>query len=125
MKLTPLGFIVLVAIIICSALLVSSCRIAPIHPARNCCQRLDVRTKEMQEFNRFCKVLAAAQFINKDLQAQESIKNRLGVCRFVFGVTTNRELLSAAGPHHLPAMIEMGWQIPLDCDPAEPTCEEF
>ena len=125
MKLTPLGFIVLIAIIMCSALLVSGCRVAPIHPPRNCCQRLDVRTKEMGDFNRYCKVLIVARATNKDPQAQESITNRLRVCRFVFGVSTNRELLSAVDSHHLPASLEMGWQVPLDCDPAEPTCEEF
>ena len=111
--------------ILLTSLMFMGCRVAPIHPTRNCCQRLDVRTKEMQDFNRYCKVLVVARATNKDAQAQESIKNRLGVCRFVFGVSTNRELLSAADPHHLPTTLEMGWQIPLDCDPSEPTCEEF
>jgi len=87
----------------------------------------------MQDFNRFCKVLIFAARTNKDSSAQESIKNRLGVCRFVFGVETNEDLLSA-GPdanfhkvraYYLGDPTEMGWQAPLDCDPAEPTCEEF
>ena len=125
MKLNPLEFVMLLAIIICSALLIAGCSHTKVAPEKNCCQRLDVRTKEMQDFNRFCKVLVVARATNKDAQAQESIKNRLGVCRFVFGVSTNRELLSAVDSRHLPTMIEMGWQTPLDCDPSEPTCEEF
>ena len=108
------------------------CSHAPVTPEKHCCQRLDVRTAEMQDFNRFCKVLIFAARTNKDPAAQESIKNRLGVCRFVFGVNTNQELLSA-GPdanfhkvrtYYIPVDNE-GWLNPLDCDPAEPTCEEF
>ena len=133
MKLNALEFVVLLAIIICSALLVAGCsHIKPPTP-KNCCQRLDVRTAEMQDFNRFCKVLIFAARTNKDPAAQESSKNRLGVCRLVFGVDTNRELLSA-GPetnfhkvrtYYISNPAEMGWQTPLDCDPAQPTCEEF
>ena len=131
MKLIALEFVVLLSIIICSALLVAGCSHTPVSSEKHCCKRLDVRTTEMQDFNRFCKVLIFAARTNKDPSAQESIKNRLGVCRFVFGVETTEDRLSA-GPdsnfhkvrtYYIP--VEMGWQIPLDCDPSQPTCEEF
>tara|TARA_R110000824_G_scaffold18802_1_gene73837 strand:- start:731 stop:1132 length:402 start_codon:yes stop_codon:yes gene_type:complete len=133
MKLNPLEFVVLLSIIIGSALLVAGCSHIKVTPEEHCCQRLDVRTKEMQDFNRFCKVLVFAANTNKDPGAQESIKARLGVCRFVFGVNTNAELMSA-GPdenfykvrhYTIPNPAENGWQMPLNCDPAEPACEEF
>ena len=108
----------------------AGCRIAPIHPARNCCQRLDARTTMLQNFNRYCKVLVVDQQTNTNHTEQESIQNRLRSCRFVFGVSTNMELMSdrpdenhSVHSHRL--FSEGGWQIPLDCDPNEPTCEEF
>jgi hypothetical protein len=133
MKLNALEFVVLLAIIICSALLVAGCSHVATSP-KDCCQRLDVRTNEMQEFNRFCKVLVfAAQRTDKNTKTYESIENRLGVCRFVFGVDNDSDLLSA-GPDEtyykvrqyiIPAPSEGGWQMPLDCDPMQPSCEEF
>jgi len=100
----------------------------------NCCQRLDVRTKEMQEFNRFCKVLVfAVHRTDKNTKTYESIQNKLGVCRFVFGVENDNELLSS-GPddayykvrqYIIPNPSENGWMMPLDCDPDQPSCEEF
>ena len=116
-----------------TALLFMGCGHTP-SSTKDCCQRLDVRTTEMEDFNRLCKVLIFAARTNKDPSVQESIKNRLGVCRFVFGVETNLELLSAGPESNFHKVrtyylkgepTEMGWMTPLDCDPAEPTCEEF
>jgi hypothetical protein len=112
---------------------ISACASTPRSPSEECCQRLDARTQEMQEFNRFCKVLIFAERTNKNPAIQESIARRLGICRFVFGAENNTELLSA-GPddnlykvqHFLDQDLPVnGWRTPLDCDPSEPTCEEF
>tara|TARA_R100001443_G_scaffold99912_1_gene107132 strand:- start:2426 stop:2839 length:414 start_codon:yes stop_codon:yes gene_type:complete len=99
----------------------------------NCCERLDTRTKEMQEFNRYCKVLVFAAKTENNKEIKESVDQRIGICKFVFGVKTNTELLSA-GPdegyykvrHYLiPNPDENGFPAVLDCDPQEPSCEEF
>ena len=116
-------------IILTSFLIAAGCSHAP-SVDKNCCQRLDVRTKEMQDFNRFCKVLIFAARSNKDPRTQETIKDRLGVCRFVFGVEKNEHLLSA-GPdanfhkvqaYYIPT--STGWDPP-ECDPSDVHCEEF
>tara|TARA_R100000808_G_C2152013_1_gene161270 strand:- start:1038 stop:1421 length:384 start_codon:yes stop_codon:yes gene_type:complete len=114
---------------------VSGCKIAPVkHYASNdCCSRLDVRTKEMQEFNRYCKVLVFAAKTEKDPKTKKGVTERIGICKFVFGVKTNAELLSA-GPdesyykvrHYLITNPdENGFPTVLDCDPNQPACEEF
>jgi len=132
MKLTPLGFVVLLAIIICSALLVAGCSHTKVAPEKHCCQRLDVRTAEMTRYHRFCKVIAIG-VLNQDPKSlnNKHVPGLLVGCRFVFGVNTNADLVApfTAQAYPFPKTvgreIEMGWQVPLDCDPAEPTCEEF
>ena len=122
----------LVAIIICSALLIVGCSHTPTTPEKHCCQRLDVRTAEMERYQRFCKVIAFGM-LNKDPKAlnNKHVPGLLVGCRFVFGVNTNSDLLypftaqAYPFPKSAAREIEMGWQTPLDCDPSEPTCEEF
>ena len=133
MKLNPLEFVMLLAIIICSALLFVGCsHIKPPTPEKHCCQRLDVRTAEMERYQRFCKVIAFG-VLNKEPKSlnNKHVPGLLVGCRFVFGVNTNSDLLypftaqAYPFPKTVEREIEMGWQTPLDCDPSEPTCEEF
>jgi hypothetical protein len=60
----------------------------------NCCQRLDIRTVEMQRYYRFCKTLAKG-VVNRDPKALRNrhVPGLLEACRYVFDVNTNVELL--------------------------------
>jgi|TARA_R110002110_G_scaffold33223_6_gene114059 hypothetical protein len=117
--------------IIMTSLLFMGCSHAPTIE-KNCCQRLDVRTAEMSRYHRFCKVIAIG-VLNQDPKSLNSkhVPGLLVGCRFVFGVNTNADLVApfTAQAHPFPKTaareIEMGWMTPLDCDPAEPACEEF
>ena len=122
--------------IILTSLLFMGCSHAPITAEKHCCQRLDVRTVEMQRYYRFCRVIAVG-VLTKDPKSlnNKHVPGLLRGCRFVFGVNTNEKLLVLAvasqqnfQPHAVRSYyfpLENGWQTPLDCDPAEPTCEEF
>jgi hypothetical protein len=117
--------------ILMTSIMFMGCSHAPT-PQTHCCQRLDVRTAEMSRYHRFCKVIAVG-VLNQDPKALNSkhVPGLLVGCRFVFGVNTNADLVApfTAQAYPLPTTVarelEMRWMIPLDCDPAEPTCEEF
>jgi hypothetical protein len=118
--------------IIMTSIIFMGCSHTPTTPEKHCCQRLDVRTAEMSRYHRFCKVIAVG-VLNQDPKALNSkhVPGLLVGCRFVFGVNTNADLVApfTAQAYPLPTTVarelEMRWMIPLDCDPAEPTCEEF
>jgi len=114
---------------------------------RNCCQRLSTHEAEMAKFNRYCKVaLFLANSENKKevgSGVRKGARDAVNICKFVFNVNTDAELVAAGDEQehyrsisptekhqvaeHL--LIKDGppndWQQPLDCDPNEPTCEEF
>ena len=103
---------------------------------RKCCERVSLHTEEMDKFGRYCKV---AVFLSKSENmavgagvkkgAQEAVK----VCKFVFDVETDKELISASDAQHYYKVrsyvvdnpTQKGWRMKLDCDPAEIYCEEF
>ena len=115
-----------------TSIMFMGCSHTPTTSQKHCCQRLDVRTAEMTRYQRFCKVIAFG-VLNKDPKSlnNKHVPGLLVGCRFVFGVNTNADLVApfTAQAYPFPKSVEvgteMGWQTPLDCDPAEPTCEEF
>ncbi len=122
--------------ILMTSLMFVGCSHAPASVPNQCCERLDVRTVEMQRYYRFCRVIAVG-VLTKDPKSlnNKHVPGLLRGCRFVFGVNTNEKLLVLAvasqqnfQPHAVRSYyfpLENGWQTPLDCDPAEPACEEF
>jgi len=122
--------------ILLTSLMFVGCSHAPASVPNQCCERLEVRTVEMQRYYRFCRVIAVG-VLTKDPKSlnNKHVPGLLRGCRFVFGVNTNEKLLVLAvasqqnfQPHAVRSYyfpLENGWQTPLDCDPAEPTCEEF
>ncbi len=97
----------------------------------NCCQRLDVRTKEMSEYNRYCMMLVFAGRKETNKKVLEDITDRLNLCKFVFNVPTNNSLISKAEKeklkraHHYEPIRSGAWDPPMGCDPHEIHCEEF
>ncbi len=104
---------------------------------RKCCERVNLHTKEMDKFGRYCKVAvflansenikAVGSGVRKG--AQEAVR----VCKFVFNVETDQDLISVSDEQHYYKVrsyvvdnpVEKGWRLKLDCDPAEIHCEEF
>jgi hypothetical protein len=89
MKLNALEFIVLLAIIICSALLVAGCSHAQATPAdpEQCCKRLKVRSITLGKFERICIGLAFLEGrFASDPKAVKNIKQGLDICKYVFAV---------------------------------------
>jgi|TARA_R110000744_G_scaffold31025_1_gene73214 hypothetical protein len=119
-----------------------SMKFRPSSPAdvRKCCERLSVRHKEMSQFNRYCKV---ALFLSKSTVAsigkgvKENAAVAVSLCKFVFNVETDEDLIAAGDEqeyYRVRSFVkvrrnsdfdESGWLKKLDCDPMEPTCEEF
>ena len=113
-------------------------RVAKIDDPRECCKRLSLHHEEMSKFNRYCKV---ALFLSKSKSpavgngVKESAGKAVGICKFVFNVETDQELIAAGDEqeyYRVQSYIvpedhvdSNGWLKKLDCDPAEPTCEEF
>ena len=112
-------------------------------PKKGCCERLDVRMKQMEKYSRLCKVLVFAEGINKFEKHKKDIQQGIALCKFVFGADDKKDLLTV-GPdedfyqarfyildgskgHEKPAKVEgqMDWMNPLPCDPDEFACEEF
>ena len=96
-----------------------------------CCERLDVRLKEMEEFNRYCMMMVFADRKEDNPKVKEDIKRRLNLCKFVFGVPRDQDLMS-----HLQTMEvrpHSAWRQvynvfcyhPVSCVPSEIHCEEF
>ncbi len=96
-----------------------------------CCERLDVRLKEMEEFNRYCMMMVFADRNEQDLKVKEDIKRRLNLCKFVFGVPRDQDLMShlqtmEVKPHSAWRQVYHDfWNPPVSCDPSEIHCEEF
>lgn len=111
-------------------------RIANAGDTRECCKRLSLQQTQMTQFNRYCKV---ALFLSNSKVAaigkgvKENAAAAVKICKFVFGVETDEELVAAGDEqeyHRVQSYIvlpadEMGWRKTLDCDPQEHTCEEF
>jgi len=102
---------------------------------RQCCDRVDARTKEMSQFNRYCKV--ALFLSNSKVKAigkgvKENAATAVRVCKFVFKVETDEELVAAGDEQeyyrvrsYIIKPEDSFWRRSLPCDPGEPACEEF
>ena len=104
---------------------------------RQCCDRVSAHTQEMEKFNRYCKV-ALFLATSKNLKAvgagvRKGARDAVEVCKFVFNVETDDELVSAADEQDYYKVRSYiirdpdgngGWFHP-QCDPAEIHCEEF
>jgi hypothetical protein len=111
-------------------------RIANAGDPRKCCQRLSLHHKQMAQFTRYCKValfLSKSEVASIGTGVKENAATAVKVCKFVFGVETDEDLVAAGDEQEyyrvqsyivLPEN-EMGWRKTLDCDPHEPACEEF
>jgi len=105
---------------------------------RKCCDRVNAHTKEMDKFNRYCKVafFLANSENKKEVGSgvRKGARDAVNVCKFVFDVETDADLLAAGDrqdyykvrSYVLPAPSdEPGSWNPPQCDPAEIHCEEF
>ena len=102
---------------------------------RQCCDRVDARTKAMSQFNRYCKVAlflsnSKTKAIGKGVK--ESAATAVKVCKFVFKVETDKELVAAGDEQeyyrvrsYIITPDDSFWRQSLPCDPGEPACEEF
>ena len=102
---------------------------------RKCHDRLDARTKEMSQFNRYCKV--ALFLSNSKVKAigkgvKENAATAVRVCKFVFKVETDEELVAAGDEQeyyrvrsYIIKPEDSFWRRSLPCDPDQPACEEF
>jgi hypothetical protein len=111
-------------------------RIANAGDSRECCKRLSLQQEQMTQFNRYCKValfLSKSTLANIGKGVKEGALSAVKICKFVFAVETDEELVAAGDAQEyqrvhsyivLPEN-EMGWRKVLDCDPEEPSCEEF
>jgi hypothetical protein len=104
---------------------------------RKCCERVSLHQKEMDKFTRYCKV---ALFLANSENTKEvgsgvrkGARDAVNVCKFVFDVTTDQDLLSAGDQQDYYKVRSYivkdpynngGWHHP-QCDPAEIHCEEF
>jgi len=97
-----------------------------------CCERLDTRLQEMEEFNRYCMMMVFADRKETKPKVKEDIQRRINLCKFVFGVPRDQDLMS-----HLESRTPVSgndawrrvyydfWNPPISCDPTEIHCEEF
>jgi hypothetical protein len=116
----------------------SGCSTTPPLKGDECCKRLSLHTEQMTTFNRYCKVaLFLSQSENKAVGkvVQKNATAAVKVCKFVFDVDTDAELVAAGdeqeyyrvrsyiilNPNDQPSF----WRQSLPCDPQEPACEEF
>ena len=104
---------------------------------RKCCERVSLHQKEMDKFARYCKV---ALFLANSENTKEvgsgvrkGARDAVNICKFVFDVTTDQDLLSAGDQQDYYKVRSYivkdpynngGWHHP-QCDPAEIHCEEF
>ena len=104
---------------------------------RKCCERVNAHVEEMAKFNRYCKV---AVFLanSKNTKAvgagvRKGAQDAVKVCKFVFGVETDQDLISAGDQQEYYRVRSYiitepdpnGFWIQPNCDPAEIHCEEF
>jgi len=100
-----------------------------------CCKRLSLQTEQMSTFNRYCKV---ALFLSKSTNkavgkvVQKNATAAVKVCKFVFKVDTDEELIAAGDQQeyyrvrsYIVTPEDGFWRQTLPCDPAEASCEEF
>jgi len=100
-----------------------------------CCERLDVRLNAMEEFNRYCMMMVFADRKEKDPKVREDIARRINLCKFVFGVSEDEDLMSTIDQNkkelykvrsYTEPIRSGAWYPPMGCDPAEEMgCEEF
>ena len=96
-----------------------------------CCERLDVRMKEMEEFNRYCMMMVFADRNEGNPKIKEDIQRRLNLCKYVFGVPRDQDLMSHlqtrdVNPHSAWRVVYNDfWNHPISCSPDEIHCEEF
>jgi len=128
---TILGVVSSLAVI----LLGSSCALhAKVYTKNNeaCCERLDTRLTEMEEFNRYCMMMVFADRKETDPKVKEDIQRRINLCKYVFGVPRDQDLMShlesntpVSGNDAWRRVYYDFWNPPISCDPAEIHCEEF
>ena len=102
---------------------------------RQCCDRVDARTKAMSQFNRYCKValfLSNSKVKTIGKGVKENAATAVKVCKFVFKVETDEELVAAGDEQeyyrvrsYIITPEDGFWRQTLPCDPAESACEEF
>jgi hypothetical protein len=100
-----------------------------------CCKRLSLQSEQMSTFNRYCKVaLFLSRSTNKAVgkMVQKNATAAVKVCKFVFDVDTDDELVAAGDKQeyyrvrsYIIAPEDGFWRQSLPCDPAEAACEEF
>jgi len=140
-RFTTLDVVTLVGILACLLLvLMSGCSLKfnKKSPAdiRHCCDRVSAHTREMEKFNRYCKV-ALFLSTSKNTKAvgsgvRQGARDVVKICKFVFNVQTDEELVAAGDEQEyykvrsyiLPSPYNGGWNHPL-CDPSDVHCEEF
>jgi len=137
LRFEPLDVLVLAAIALISAFIFTSgCATSPPLNDRQCCDRLSLHQEQMSTFNRYCKV---ALFLSKSSHksvgkvVQKNATAAVKVCKFVFNVETDEELVAAGDEqeyYRVRSYIfkledQRGWRKTLPCDPAEYACEEF
>ena len=124
-------------IILFGILLTTACAHTTVPDPKKCCQRLSLHNQEMGTFTRYCKV---ALFLHRsnvvpDKKVKQAASQAVNVCKFVFAVQSEDELLSVSdlneGYHKVRYYItprtkkDTFWRETLPCDPSEPSCEEF
>ena len=121
--------------IILASLLVTACAHTITPDPKKCCERLSLHQQEMEKFTRYCKValfLYRGNTIN-DKKVKDLSGRAVNVCKFVFGVKPEEQLLSVVDlnegyhkvRHYIIKPSDSFWRHSLPCDPAEATCEEF
>ncbi len=123
--------------IILSSLILVGCAHSPKPKGDECCKRLSLQSEQMSTFNRYCKV---ALFLSKSANkavgkvVQKNATAAVKVCKFVFDVDTDEELIAAGDEqeyYRVRSYIILNpsentfWRKTLPCDPAEAACEEF
>ena len=104
---------------------------------RKCCERVNAHVEEMAKFSRYCKVAVFLANSENTKAVGEGVRkgarDAVKVCKFVFGVQTDQDLISAGDQQEyyrvrsyvIPESdLHQGWIRP-NCDPAEIHCEEF
>jgi hypothetical protein len=123
--------------IVLASFLMTACAHTVAPDSKQCCERLSLHHKQMSTFNRYCKV---ALFLSKSSHksvgkvVQKNAEAAVKVCKFVFSVETDDELVAAGDEQEYyrvrsyiikPDELDNGWRKTLPCDPAEYACEEF
>jgi hypothetical protein len=113
------------------------CSHSPTTKGDECCKKLSLHTEQMTTFNRYCKVaLFLSQSKNKAVGkvVQKNAAAAVKVCKYVFGVETDDELVEAGDRqeyYRVRSYIILNpsengfWRQTLPCDPDQTACEEF